>query len=394
MAKPRKLLLVNHVSDISGAERGLIDIVRVLDRQRYEPTVVMPSPGRLADALAGMDAGIRFLPMARFHRTRNPLTLLIYACSVLCRSLRLAILIRREGFALVHCNSNTAQIYGGFAARIARVPCIWHSRDLVELGAMGKVMSRLAERVAAISDTVGTHVRKYTREPCRIVVIQAGIDPSDWASSKDRDTARTALGISSGAFAVANIGQLVPWKNHALFLETAALIAKRLPQAVFLIVGADLFADHPGYRKELEVSAQVLGIADRLIFTGYESNMAAIFAGVDLVLHTADREPFGRSVVEAMAAGCPVVAVNTCGPAEIIRNGIDGMLVPPGDSAAMAEATVRLASDPDLASRLVRSARTRITDAFNLQVFANRLHSLYDDVLDKSPCKSPSTECS
>jgi glycosyltransferase involved in cell wall biosynthesis len=228
--------------------------------------------------------------------------------------------------------------------------------------------------VAAISDAVREHLTHGGVAPQKIETIPAGLDVAAWVSTGSRHAVRAALGVPSEAFVVANIGQLVPWKKHTFFLEAAAIIARRVPAAFFAIVGADMFGDHPGYRQELETAARSLGIADRVLFTGYRSDMAELLAGVDLVIHAADREPFGRAIAEAMAAGCPVVAIDACGPAELIRSDVDGILVPPGDTAAIAAAAVRVAADPQLAARLAGTARTRITEAFSMETFGRRLH--------------------
>ena len=177
-------------------------------------------------------------------------------------------------------------------------------------------------------------------------------------------------------------GQLVPWKNHPLFIEAAARMAARLPNARFLIIGDDRFGDHPGYRSELESLARARGLQDRLTFTGHRKDITAVLNSIDILVHPADREPFGRVVAEAMALAKPVVAINACGPAEIIRPDIDGLLVPLHDPTALANAVCDLAQDPAKREQLGHSAQARIANAFPIESTVKRIMDLYDKLLE------------
>jgi glycosyltransferase involved in cell wall biosynthesis len=375
----QKILFLNHVSSVSGAEASLLDMLAVLDRDRYDCKAIIPAPGPLSERLER--AGIRtvFVPMRRFKRTRNPLILLAYLFSLLTGAWRIARFVRREGIALVHANSNNAHLYGGLAARWAGIPCVWHSRDLVDLGRLGKWMSARAVTIIAISKAVKRHLCQYAPET-KIVVIHNGLDATAFEKVGDRLAVRREWGISKHEFLIGMAGQLVPWKNHALFIEAASRIAFVIPEARFLIVGACLFDRDTGYETRLRALARKNGLEGRLVFAGYRSDMGAVLATLDLLIHPADKEPLGRVILEAMVLGKPVIAIDASGPAEIIRSGIDGFLVPPGDVEGMAVAAIALWEDRNKAARIGVAARERILRDFGTQDVALKIGSVYEDI--------------
>ena len=379
---PVRVLLLNHATGMAGAERSLLDIVTQLDPGRFAFTVALPEArSRLGERLKAVGAEVFAAPLRRFKKTLSLWTLVRYAVNLRRVARQLRGEIARRGIALVHANSNSAQLYGGLAARQAGIPSIWHCRDLVALGPLGPWMFRRCARCIAISDCVADHLSAYAPPPGRLVRIYNGIAAEPAPTDAAGETLRAEFGFAADAFVFAIVGQLVPWKKHALFLEAAARIHRQVPRARFLVLGDDLFADHPGYRNELEYLSSRLGIRQHVVFAGYREDVPRVLRATDALLHCASREPFGRAIAEAMGAGLPVVAVNACGPRELIRDGVDGLLVPPDDPDAMAGAAVRLARDPSLAPALGAAARRRIAQGFSLRAFSDRLTALYEEVL-------------
>ncbi len=381
MSAPRRILFVNHVSRVSGAELSLVDLLRRLDRARFGPVAVIPGAGELAELLAGCGVPCHFLPLRRLRKTFNPFRLVGAAVSVLDVSRQLAALIRAERIDLVHANSNTAQLYAGPAARRAGVPCIWHTRDLVSLGPLGHWMGRHATRTLAISECVRRHVSRYVRDSATLHVVCSRIAIPEPVTPAARAAARAEFGWSTEAPVIGMIGQLVPWKGQRAFIECAALIAAQISAARFVIVGGDLFDEHRAYRDELQACVAELGLGSRLTFTGQRPDAAALLAGLDVFVHPVEREPLGRVVLEAMAAGKPVVAVNACGPGEIIRDRVDGLLSPTATPAELAAAVLTLIRDPGLAARLGAAARLRVERDFAILQTVQQIATIYDELL-------------
>ena len=388
MSITRRILFLNHVSRASGAERSLLDLVRHLDRRRFDPVVAMPAAGELTEFLASYRVRCFQVPMRRMRKTVNPLHLAGNLLNVVQVIHHLTRLIRVERITLVHANSNLAQLYGGPAARLAGVPCVWHTRDLVPLGLLGRWLGRFASRTIAISDCVRQCVQPYVRAPETLRTIRNGIDIGSLVQRGDRSQTRAEFGLPADVPVLAMIGQMVPWKGHQAFIEMAACIVRTVPTARFMIVGGDLFFDHPGYGNALEARAAELGLREHMMFTGYRHDAVRVMDAADVLVHPARREPLGRVILEAMAIGKPVVAVNACGPAEIIQDGVNGLLTESDRPEDLADAVLRVIRDPLLARRLGTAARHRVEEGFNITNTVRDIEAVYHELLyrGRTPC--------
>ncbi|MBI3967985.1 MAG: glycosyltransferase family 4 protein, partial [Chloroflexi bacterium] len=191
---------------------------------------------------------------------------------------------------------------------------------------------------------------------------------------------RAALGIPVDATLVGAASRLTPWKGQDRFVHAAAKLAERFPTARFVVAGSPEAgqAHQQEYFESLKRLTADLGIADRVLFPGYLSNLQDLMATMDVfVLPSVQPEPFGMVIVEAMALGVPVVATNGGGPREIVRDWETGLLVPPGDSAALADAVGSLLADSNMRARFGAAARDRVRDTFSLEAFRHNLHRLY-----------------
>ena len=374
-----RILYVNHVGALGGAERSLLGIVDHLDRRAFEPFAAVPG-GALAAALKGRGIDPFGFPFKRFRRTRRPDVFLGNLLNLAQVSWRLAGVARTQGIDILHGNSNVAQMYAATAARQAGLPSVWHSRDLVALGWQGRWLSRASTRVVAISDAVARHLTASGIHAEKLVTIRNGIDTAHFVERGAGQAVRDELGIGRDRYVVATVGQLVPWKKQTVFLDVARRVAEMSPAAFFLVVGSDLFDEHPEYSAELERLVREFGLSDRVLFTGHRRDMPGVLEAIDVLVHPATREPFGRVVVEAMAVGRPVVAADACGPAEIVRNGEDGFLTPPDDAGAMAQAVLSLAQDRALAARMGAAGRARARRDFDVRTTVRRLESLYEEL--------------
>jgi len=380
---PLPILYVNHVSQMSGGERSLLDLMQGLDRRRFTPILAAPPGGALFDEAAQADIACRSIDLRRFKRTRNPISLGLNALHVARRAKELAAIVQAEDIQLIHSNSDIAQIYVGRAGRMAGCPVVWHSRDLTDLGVLGSRMAEHADRVVAISHTVEARLRRYVKPASKLVQIYNGIDTDLFRPDPaDRVAVREELGVSDDAFFCGMVAQFAPWKKHRLFLQAAAIVATDRPDAYFLLMGDDQFHDHPTYRYTLDREVRALGLGDRVIFTGYRRDVPRILRALDVVIHPPDREPLGRAVMEAMATAVPVIAVNRAGPAEIIRADVDGYLIEPNRADVMAEKTMAMADDTDLRLKFGRSARERMLENYDLRRQVKTVEEMYGQLCE------------
>jgi phenylacetate-CoA ligase len=201
-------------------------------------------------------------------------------------------------------------------------------------------------------------------------------------SMEARLTARGRLGIAPDAPGVGTVGRLMQGKDQASVLEAFASVRSAFPRARMVIAGvsADCAPDGVGdYGDYLHRQVNRLGLGQSVIFTGFvpHGDMPDLYCALDVFVHPCVEEPFGLVVVEAMASSLPVVAVRGGGIPEIIRDGIDGLLVSAHNPAAFAQAVVRLLADPPTAQHLARSGRRRVHDAFAPEVQGRSMFDVY-----------------
>jgi glycosyltransferase involved in cell wall biosynthesis len=177
------------------------------------------------------------------------------------------------------------------------------------------------------------------------------------------------------------VGRLESWKGHAVFLKALALVKDAVPRVRGIIAG-DSVPHEPGYRASLEALQKGLDLQERVTFCGHRADVPAVMSALDvLVLASTSPEPFGRVLIEAMAAGKPVVATGAGAVPEIIQDGEQGLIVAPGDPGALAEAVIRLLSDPGLARTMGQKGRLRVEERFEVRQYVDGVQAVYRELL-------------
>ncbi|MFP4056675.1 MAG: glycosyltransferase family 4 protein [Candidatus Brocadiia bacterium] len=387
-AAPLRILYVSDTGQqLGGAERSLLSLVEQFDLRRYTLHAALGDEGRFATLLRGAHVDVRVLPLGAVARTRNPLRLLGYAAVFLHGVVRLAWLVRRLGIHVVHANKTTAAILAVPAARLGGARSVWHVRNRARrFGRAGRWLVRRADRLVCVSESIAQPFRQAVPEARDAMsVIHEGIDPAPYAARQAGQAVRRELGLEPEHRVVGTVGRLTPWKGQDDFLRAAALVAADHPEARFLVVGdcvsspAERAADE-AYRERLHALAGELGIADRVRFTGYREDVPAVMNALDLFVLPSHEEPFGIVVLEAMAAGRPIVATEAGGVPEIVRHEREALLAPPGEPQALAAAIARLLADPPLAQGLGRAAQTRVAEEFPLWRPAARIRAIYEEL--------------
>ncbi len=289
---------------------------------------------------------------------------------------------------VVHTHTAKAGFVGRVAARLAGVPVVVHTfHGHVFHGYFGPVKTRLfiflerfcarlSDRVLTVSDRLKEELTGYGIAPAdRITVIPLGLDLAPFATTPRRAGAlRRELGLSDATPLVGIVGRLVPIKNHRLFLEAATQVNAA---AHFVIVGDG------ECRADLEARAQALGLAERVHFLGWRDadRLPAIYSDLDTLVISSDNEGTPVSIIEAMAAGAPVVSTAVGGVSDLIDDGRTGVLVPPGDAPALADAMNRLLHEPARAQALAETARPPALARFGIDRLAEDLAGLYLELL-------------
>jgi glycosyltransferase involved in cell wall biosynthesis len=391
-----RVLFFDHTAMLGGGEIALLNLVRHLNPEIVKPIVVLAADGPLIERL-GSDIETHVLPLSArvgkakkdalgvssLFRGREILDIAAYIWL-------LARFIRKQQVQFIHTNSLKSDLLGGFAGRLARCSVIWHVRDRIEDDYLPKIVVRLFRFLCRVipsyviansaatfrtlklgpvaedgpSRAAGERHRRYS-------VVHDGTYPRPYSNSAEDGRALSRIGL---------IGRISPWKGQGVFLEAAARVAKRFPNARFMIIGAALFTEHD-YEQEVRRLPAKLGIENLVEFTGFRDDVERMIDELDLVVHASTTgEPFGQVIIEGMAAGKPIVATNGGGVPEIVEDGTTGILVPMGDAPAMAEAICRMLADPAKAREMGRRGRQRVESHFTLERTARRVEDVYREI--------------
>lgn len=283
---------------------------------------------------------------------------------------------------LVHLNDSIPISRAGIIATSSLgIPMVCHVRALDALSWLDRWLSRRVDGFIYISHAVANQQQTAGATVRLARVVPNGLDLTAFPLDLDGAAVRSEFGVPATAFVVGSVGRLVPWKGHHVVMRAFAEFATQCPPAHLLIVGAPDVTE-PGYDSYLLDLAHNLGIDDRVTLTGHRTDVPAVLAALDLLCHAAvDPEPFGRVVIEGMAAQRPVIGSAAGGVLEIIENGVSGLLVTAGSSQALAEAMTTLWHNPTLAASLAAAGRQRVACYFTLDRYLHGVQAVYDLVL-------------
>jgi glycosyltransferase involved in cell wall biosynthesis len=377
--RPRVVFL-DHVARLSGGELALARLVENLDVDAH---VILGEDGPLAERLLRAGAEVEVLPLPPIARDLRRDRVGVRPGAALASASYVAVLtqrLRRLRPDLVHANSLKSSLYGGVAARAARVPLVIHLRDRLASDYLPPSALRVAQGsiryfASGLITNSTTTLETVSHRPTQFAVVPSGI-PASWCTRPTPDRFGRATPLRVGM-----VGRIAAWKGQDVFL---AAFAKAFPDggAEAVIVGSALFGEE-SHEKELGRLAEDLGVVGGVRFSGFSDDVWGELMKLDVLVHASTvPEPFGQVVLEGMAAGLPVVAARAGGPAELITDGIDGLLFTPGQSDELARALRVLAEDPLLRQELGKNARQRAS-SMTIEASAAAVLELYGRVLGR-----------
>jgi glycosyltransferase involved in cell wall biosynthesis len=390
----RKRIKVLHIITrlvLGGAQQNTMITASRLDPERFEVMLISgPQTGPEGEIIGEVRRrGIRLRILRQLVREINPFKDLVALA-------RLYLMIRSEGFDIVHTHSSKAGILGRLAARMAQVPVIVHT--VHGWGFHDEMWTpqrwffiRLERWAAAFSDKLivvseaarKKGLREGIASPEQFVKIYSGIDSQGFdCPGIDPAGKRRELGIPLDAPLVGTIGRLSPQKAPGDLLAAAQKVVQAVPQARFLIVG-----DGP-LRNEVEESIKAMGLSGNVVLTGIRNDAAEILALFDVFVLASLWEGLPRVIPQAMAAGKPVVCTNVDGNSEAVADGVNGFVVPPRDSDALSSAILRLLRDPGLSNTMGLAGQRRAA-MFGEKEMVEAIDLLYQTLISQKLSRDP-----
>ena len=381
-AAPPGVLFVHAGAELYGADRILLELAEGLRHRGHALQVVLPGPGPLHEELArvGVPTQRHNLGVLR-RRYFNLRGLLNRGCRLLSAVRYLRRLIREQHIAVVHSNT-TAVFAGVLAARLAGVPHVWHvheitTRPLWFARAVAACVARLSQRAVFVSEATREHMCRLNEGlRAKALVIHNGIDTTR-ALAGQPGVLRRECGWEAGAPVVGMIGRINWWKGQTSLLECAVQLAPRHPALRFLMVGGTYEGDNR-VRDELLAGIERHQLQGVVVVQDFRPDIGNVLADIDIfVLPSTEPDPFPTVVLEAMAAGKPIVAYRHGGVCEMVEDGVSGLLCTPGAPAEMAAALARLVAAPELRQRMGQAGQQRLQALFTREAFIDRFAALY-----------------
>lgn len=377
---PVKVLHLVTRLDLGGAQQNTLHTVRHLDRAAFEPVLVCGRGGMLDDEAAG-DPSFRTVFVDSLQRDIHP----FYDLLAL---LELAKVLLAEKPAILHTHSSKAGILGRLAAALAGVPVVvhtyhgfgFHDRQPAPVKALYVFLEKLCARVTDALVFVSRSNIAYAAahglvRPEDAVLIRSGVALAGLPAPVDAAKLKMSAGIGMHKLLVISVGNLKPQKNAGDFVAAAAKVLADYPEARFVFLG-----DGP-QRRALEARVFALGLEGRILFLGWRRDTAEWLASADVFAMTSLWEGLPRALVEAMRSGLPAVCYATDGVTDLIKDGVNGFLVEPGDHAALAERVTALLRDEPLRERLGAAAAASIGPEFDIDGMVRAQEALYDRLL-------------
>lgn len=387
------MMRILHVSGVrgltmSGAEQVLLDLVNCLADSGYESQVVVSGPGSLTSLLQSREIACVYQDIAAlFPQRRTPALTLGFLSHLVSAARQLAREVRGRKIQLIVTHTRGGHWYGWLAGRLAGVPVVMYYHDLSQ-----SKLSRLTKAFLALNARKVIAISKAVREDLasvpvvgrwvdrKITTIPNAVDLERFHPNLDGSAIKAELDLETAFPVVALIGQLAEWKGQLDLIKAAPAVARAFPIMKLLLIGGPV-VENANYEERLRELVKTLGLDDQVTFTGHRNDIPECMAALDIFVSASWVEPFGLVIIEAMASGKPVIGTYAGATPEIVTEGETGLLVPPHDADALADAIIKLASNRDTLRRMGQAGRRRAEACYSMKRWCEDVRSFFTTVL-------------
>ena len=378
-----RILFAAHSGSQGGAELCLDTTLRHLDRSKYDAVAYFCWDGPMADSARKLDVPVKILPLGWWMcYAPSPWHFKNLLLGSIPRIWRLFRAIKRERIDLVY--TNTAVIFeAAIAARLARVPHVWHVHEvmttshmkprILPLGLITRLVGWLSGRVIFESVASRQLCRKLI-PPAKSLTVYNSVRFSEGQTAADPADTRARFGLEMEHCLIVWIGRFSRRKNPLMLIRAVARM-KEAAGARFLFVGEGPL------EQEIIDAVNGSGLRDTCRLAPFQDDVRPLLEAADLLVLTSQEESFGLVLVEAGACGIPVVATRSQGPAEIVADGQTGLLVDPQDEEELAAGIDRLVADPPARRRMGTAARVRVAERFSAEKNTREIENVFDELI-------------
>jgi glycosyltransferase involved in cell wall biosynthesis len=367
----KNLLFITAATEIGGAEKSLILLIKGLEKSNFKSTVLLSCESTLSNHLKAESIEHYFLEGINWYR-RHPRYLLPYVYKIA------RIAIKKKAKAIMSI-IYTANKHCVLASKISRSRSVCYPHDLLEKEEFSYNLLGFTDILVAVSKKAQENYRSLSGPKQRIEMIYNAIDTQLFCRDNFDKSFIRRKGISEDEFIIGVVSAVWKPKGQHVMIQALPKILNEEPNIRLLIVGGSR-DKNSNYMFQLHKMAWDLGVSNKVIFTGPVDDVRGVYGGLDLVVFPTLKEAFGMVLIEAMAMKVPVVASAVGGIPEIIENGVSGVLVPPEDPQALADAVIRLIRDKDLRRFLAGNGRQRVEEKFSIGEYITKSIDLFQKV--------------
>jgi glycosyltransferase involved in cell wall biosynthesis len=380
--------------DKGGSAETTLQVASLLNREKYDIFLVHGLSLESNMGVMEQEALIRDLSLAEKKGVR------VFTISSLVRRLSLRNdllafvsiyrLIKRIKPHIVHTHTSKAGVLGRVAAYLAGVPVIIHTPHghvfhsyygyivTKMIVFVERILSLMTDKITALTERErDEHLECGIASTNKYIIIHSGVTLQQIMNTNiDIEKGKKKLGIPQNSNVIGAVGRLVPVKGHKYLVSAAKKITKEFDNAVFVFVG-------DGYlESKLERQAESLGIRDNIIFAGWRSDVIDVLDLFDILVLPSLNEGMGKVLIEGMALGKPIVASSVGGIIDLVKNGDNGILVPPRDSDGLSDAILNLIRNKKLAQELGKNGKAKVYPEYDTTVMIRQIEDLYESLLN------------
>jgi glycosyltransferase involved in cell wall biosynthesis len=373
-----KLLILHSSSDLYGASKILLTTLSIFQKNGHESIVVLSSSGALSEKLAEMGVRVVYLPLGIIRRKyMNPKGIINRIQQTKQAIKAIQQIIVAEKIDILYSNT-TAVLAGGFAAKKMGIKHIWHIHEIIEkpfflFRGLSWLLKKYATHIIVVSKAVQDHWKKYIPIN-KILLVYNGIDYSEYQSPAAAPVVESPQTEPAAAkLRIGMIGRVHHWKGQGYFLQIAGELIKTYPDLEFIMVG-DAFPGNEYLYEEINRLKTQHNLVNVVRDLGYRTDIPNILNQLDIfVLPSILPDPFPTVVLEAMAAGCAVVATNHGGATEMIESGKEGLLIPWNDAKAAATIMKPIIENAAQRKAMGAAAAKKVRAQFSVASFEKRM---------------------
>ena len=366
------ILHIYQNSKIGGVQQQLLSLLKAYNREWFHPIFCCLGPkeemGKEIER-----TGIEFIPLnkLRYNRFSPGIVLELYR------------LMKKKQIHVVRTHRYRSNLYGRLAAFLAGVPVIiasvhdnYRTDKRLKRIIMNRILSKITDKIVAVSEDVKKDILRYDSiDPSKIEVIPNGIDVERFNPERNTTDIRKEFSLEEDDIVIGFIGRIVPAKGLEYLLNALPYLKEEFKNIKLLIVGEGSLVE------ELKERAKKNNIFDNILFTGRRRDIPEILASINIFVMPSIAEGLPNALLEAMAMGKPIVTTEVGGIPEIVKNGFNGLLVPPRDTVSLSKAIKELISNDQLATKMGQAARDLVRDNLSIKAIAQKWQSIYLSIL-------------